>query len=123
MKSDEPTDQDFAEQALSQLDVVQPSASLLRRVARIPLDEAPLPVRSPWPLWGPWPIRALIFAALALGAVLGAVPWDIAGGATASEIELAEPDSSEEEAELESMLSAALGGDWDQADALLEEAL
>jgi hypothetical protein len=122
MKSDEPTDQDLAEQALSQLDVVEPSAALLRRVARIPLDETRLPVRSPWSLWGPWPIRALIFASLALGAVVGAVPWDPTASTNASELMLAEPDSGED-AELESTLSAALGGDWDQADALLEEAL
>jgi hypothetical protein len=110
MSKDERTDREFAEQALAQLDLAQPSASLLRRVARIPLD---LPVAEPKrAVWG-WGTRVLLFGALGLGVLTGVVPWE---GAP-------EDSSSDGETELESTLSAALGADWTDTELTLEESL
>jgi len=115
MQSDERTnraerDEDLAREAVAHLDLVEPSAALLRRVARIPLD---LPAREPSrQIWGSWGARALLFGALGLGVVCGALPWggdDNASDAT--------------DTELESTLSAALSSDWAEADAVLEESL
>lgn len=110
MPKDERTDQDFAEQALAQLDLAEPSAALLRRVARIPLDVAPPQPSAPsfGSLW----TRALLAGALGLGVACGALPW---GGDDDASIAT--------DTELESTLSAALGGDWAEADAVLEESL
>jgi len=115
MQSDKPThrvqqDEDIAREALAHLDLVEPSAALLRRVARIPLDmSAPQPSG---PMLGSFWTRALLGAALGLGVVCGALPWggeDGAGDTT--------------DTELESTLSAALSSDWAEADAVLEESL
>jgi hypothetical protein len=111
MSQDERTDRDFAEQALAQLDPAQPSAALLRRVARIPLD-LPAPETTK-PLWASWGTRALLFGALGLGVLTGVVPWE----------GTLEDSSSDGETELESTLSAALGSNWADTDLALWESL
>lgn len=106
----------FAREAFAQLESIEPSAALLRRVAQIPI-EAPLEsTRAWWAVWEGWPARFAVFGALALGVIVGAVPLD----GPALEVST-ETSSAAETDELEEALALAFGAERSSVEPFAEE--
>src|SRR6188768_1784367 len=120
MPDTNPDDDAFAREAFARLDAVQPSVSLLRRVAAIPIEAPRRREGQWWALWQAWPARWAILGALGLGALVGTVPLEdpmaerATESATTSEL-------SNDDGELEDALAMAFGADRTSADALTED--
>lgn len=104
-------DDAFARAAFARLDPIEPSASLLRRVAAIPIETPREPTHRWWALWGGWPARWAMVGALGLGALVGAIPLE----------EVTTEASASEDIELEDALALAFGAERSSAEVLLED--
>lgn len=120
MPDPNPDDDAFAREAFARLEAIQPSASLLRRVAAIPIEAPREREGQWWALWQAWPARWAILAALGLGALVGTVPLEDLTTESATESVTA-AELSNDEAELEDALAMAFGAERTSADALAED--
>lgn len=117
MPEPNPDDDAFARETLARLEAIQPSASLLRRVAAIPIEAPRERDGQWWALWQAWPARWAILGALGLGALVGTVPLeDLATESTTESAKAAE--LSNDHTELEDSLALAFGAERTSADAL-----
>jgi hypothetical protein len=123
MQNDEHSDRIFADEACARLDLVEPSATLLRRVASIPLEQPVRTTGSLSQLWRPWPTRLLIFGALACGVSLGAIPLEFGELSSELPLEVVADDGAQkdDDVEFEDALALALGTAWSEADLLPED--
>jgi hypothetical protein len=116
MPDTNPDDDAFAQEAFARLEAIEPSASLLRRVAAIPIEAPRERNGNWWALWQAWPARWAILGALGLGALVGAVPLEDFATESATEVGLSSDDG-----ELEDALAMAFGAERASTDALAED--
>jgi hypothetical protein len=120
MQNDEHSDRIFADEVCARLDLVEPSAALLRRVASIPLEQAAQSTGTLSQLWSPWPTRLLLVGALACGASLGTIPLEVGEISSELPMETAADDGpvKDDDGEFEDALALALGTAWTRPDVL-----
>lgn len=117
----DPTDEEFVTAAFSDLESVEASANLRRRVAQIPIEVA-RKESSLWPFARAWQSLSAFAALGALGLVVGNfthAPMNTESQSAnrqgiATELNIANTDSeSEDEDPLEGLFALALAEDWE----------